>query len=251
MFETKQSRRQLLASSLMTLALPALAGAEAPRYAVLSLVGDSMTIVSFAPQTGSHMDNSERQVIPLREAELDQAVLLRVESELKKTLPGAAPDLLVPGGAKFYEQKNFFDGDSWQANAALQPALGQLSATHLILLTKHRSSKGLTGVKTTSTVRALEGIGFYVDSGWRERAGNAVVDGSGLLAPYAHLRLSLIDLSTRKVLGHKIIAANGVIPTPAGFADAWASVPDAQKMSTLSTLLCAEVARVLPELLPR
>lgn len=244
------NRRQAGVALLSCSALGARAQATR-KYAVLSLVGEHMTVVSFKPQTGSHMDANEREVIALPDTSLDEALVLAIEKELLKAQPGSQPQLIVPGGPPHYaNQTKFFDGEDFRPNAALDAAFKQLSATHLILVTRFRSPGGLRGVRTTSSgARTLEGLGFYLDAGWRETRGNLKYESSGLLAPYAHARFSLVDLTTRKLVRHEVSVASTVIDTPPGFRDPWQAVNTERKLQALQELLAAEAARIVPGLI--
>ena len=246
------NRRQLLQlAALGALPLSALGNpGEARRFAVLSLVGESMTIVSFKPQTGSHLDQNERELIKLPEPTIDQAVLLAAEKELQGLQVKGEIQLVLPGGPQHYAgQEKLVDDDNFKPNAALEAAIKQLSATHLLVLTRARTSGGLRGVRVPSGVRTLEGLGFYLDPAWREKSGNVLTVSSGMLAPYAHARIALVDLRSRKVLKQELISASRLLPTPAGHRDPWVAVSDEVKMRALEDLLAQELKRVLPKLL--
>lgn len=243
------NRRQAGLALLGSVALGARAQA-ARKYAVLSLVGENLTVVSFKPQTGSHMDQAEREVVKMPDTSLDEALVLAIEKELLKAQPGSQPQLIVPGGAPHYaDQTKFFDGEDFRPNPALDAAFKQLAATHLLIVTRFRSSGGLKGLRVSSGARNLEGLGFYLDAGWRELRGGVRTESSGLLAPYAHTRFSLVDLATRKLVRHEVSVASKVVDTPPGFRDPWAAVPMPDKMGALQALLEAEAARLVPGLI--
>ena len=67
-------------------ALPA-AAQEARRVAVLSLVGDQLTVVQREMSTGTRIDRNTRTPVPMNSAALDNAMVLAVEREIQRTEP--------------------------------------------------------------------------------------------------------------------------------------------------------------------
>ena len=246
------SRRALLAALVSASVAPAHAD-ERRSYVALSLVGDELTVITLQASVGSHTDTSEREKIPMPDASLDEATLKSIE-RVVQAQGQAAPLLLVPGGKPFYAgQAEMLSGGRFSPNAALKPAFEQLrgQATHLILVTRQRSGGGLRGVRLPNGPRTLEGLGFCLDGSWRDKRGNAVVDASGLLAPFASLRVSLVDLASGQVLKGETISASTSLPTPPGHNNPWSALPDEIKMNGLNALIQAELERVLPAMLGR
>ncbi|MEO5883227.1 MAG: hypothetical protein ABIQ06_12490 [Caldimonas sp.] len=70
-----QARRGLLLISLAMLALPGAGAAELarPTVAVLSLIGDEMSIVVRRMTTGSRLDRNDRQSVPIEDPAFDVA----------------------------------------------------------------------------------------------------------------------------------------------------------------------------------
>lgn len=244
------SRRLVLVTALCA-SLASAHAQERRSFAALSLVGDELTLITLQPSTGSHTDTSEREKIAMPNSSLDEAALKTIERVVQGR-GHEAPLLLVPGGKPFYaNQAGMLSGGRFTPNAALKPAFEQLKgqATHLILVTRQRSAGGLRGMRLPNGPRTLEGIGFCLDAGWREKAGNAVVDASGLLAPFASLRVSLIDLRSGQVLKSEVINGGRHLPTPAGYSSPWDALPDEIKMGGLNDLVKTELERVVPTLL--
>lgn len=81
---------QFTIATLVSLSLwmaSAIAGPDAGqrKYAVLSLIGDSLTVVTYRPSTGSHLDQNVQQTVVLPDAIFDQAALLAVDEALGKS----------------------------------------------------------------------------------------------------------------------------------------------------------------------
>ena len=66
------------------------------KYAVLSSVGDRVTVVTRAMATGSNMDTNRREPMELSGPGLDNAVLLAAEDGIKAADPSAQALLLAP-----------------------------------------------------------------------------------------------------------------------------------------------------------
>lgn len=241
------TRRSALLALAASASAPALANPR--RYAALSLVGDSLTLLSFAPTTGSHLGRMDSDTLPMSEPVLDIAALRTLDRMLLPLTPGQETALLVPDAVHYAKQRDPFADGLWQPNPALRALLPKVPASHLLLLTRWRSTGGLRSANLPSGPRSLEGLGFYLDGGWREKHGNLVTDSSGLVAPYVSARLSLIDLSSLRVLGQQTLMASTSLPTPPGHPTPWQSLPEAQKMDALRGLLERELTRVLPPLL--
>lgn len=245
------TRRTVVLGGAAGLAAAALGAAPERRYAALSLVGQELTVVSFRAGTGSHLDTSERERVLLPDARLDEVVVKAIEAALVQQ-GSAPPALLLPSAPAHYAgQAEMVNDERFQANAALQPALAalQAQASHLVLATRQRTPGGLKGVRLPSGARSAEGLGFYMDPQWREQQGNTQVDSSGLLAAFAHLRISLVDLASGRVLARQVLAASQLLPTPPGQRDPWQSLSLERKLEALGALLRSEVERTTALLL--
>ena len=63
-------------------------------YAVLSLVGDQLTVVRFEIATGSRLDKNPRRLVDLPDRSLDRTMIFAVEDAIKRADPGAKVVLL-------------------------------------------------------------------------------------------------------------------------------------------------------------
>src|SRR5690349_18805047 len=64
---------------VVLLLVAAAASAEERRYAVLSMIGDQIELVTDSPLTGSNIPQSGRQTVKMPDASLDRFVLLTVD----------------------------------------------------------------------------------------------------------------------------------------------------------------------------
>ena len=226
------------------------------RYAALSLLGDSLTIVTYQPAVASHLDRNLHQSYPLPNSIIDRMALVAVNDALVKIDPQTQPILLSLAPSRVNpELSNFEDGQRFDPGATLDQALKQQSATHLVLVTKYRGEADLTAFHKTMGSGELEGIGFYMDQlKWTSHFDNGG-RGKGFLAPYAYFKVSLIDLATSTVLKHQVVTS-GIVYSSGGSQDsanvdsanAWYALSASEKMKVLGSLITGGIADAVPAL---
>jgi hypothetical protein len=225
--------------------------AGARKYAVLSLIGDALSVVTYQPRTGSLGDAHRREAIPVPDAVLDKAALLAAETELRKISAKASVVLLAPTSKALYtEQDALFAGSRLAVPDALAAILDGSGATHLVLLTKHRGDARMPTTIGNVGAGKLEGLGFYVDHHRTMRRSDTGEVGTGFLAPFAYIRFSLVDVATRAVLREEIAMASWLYSAAYSStnADPWDALTPAQKVGVIRRTVVSEVARAVPVL---
>jgi hypothetical protein len=238
---------------LLALAAPP-ASAEAPRkYAVLSLVGDTLLVVQREMSTGTRIDRNTRTPVPLNSAALDNAMVLAVEREILRAEPKAEVVLLAARRPELYalQSRSLEDQSAFRGLVdAVRGVAARAEATHLVLVSKHRSRARLEVSDGALGDGQLEGLGFYVDP---TRPMDHMTGGQrseGFIASYAWFQVTLVDLGTGAVLGQRTAtesrsAASQKVLTP------WQALSAEQKAAMLEQLIVAGAARAVPELLGR
>jgi hypothetical protein len=97
----------------------------------------------------------------------------------------------------------------------------------------------------------LEGLQLYVDRETRMRHSDTGEAGIGFLAPYAYMKLVLVNLATGAVEREKVISASNTISVARnkdGF-DPWDTLDTAQKVTAINRLVRAELGKVVSGLL--
>ena len=91
-------------------------------------------------------------------------------------------------------------------------------------------------------------MGFYIDSEQSVKDVTTREVSQGFLAPYAYLRLSLVDLSTGAVLAERNINASATVGTVGlkNSVNPWEALSPAEKIELLNQLLAKELAATLP-----
>ena len=108
-------------------AVPAARAAD-QRYAVLSLIGDTINLVWWQPTTGSNIDRNEHQDVPTADGALDNVALLAIDDALRRANPKTNATLLASRDPKLFAlQAKLLDsgGDTGELLAAVQGLLRQ------------------------------------------------------------------------------------------------------------------------------
>lgn len=227
--------------------------AAAPqRYAVLSAVGDQMTVVRARTQTGSRLDRNDHEVAALPDSALDRLVLKHVDGTLKRAVPSAEVAALAVASGRLLDvqrqalARNRPSGEMARAFADVLPAGG---ADRLLLVIKHRAEASIPVAGGNIGLGRLEGTGFYVDRVTLLRSPDTGLIGTGFLAPFAYVRLVLADASGR-VLAERIIEAAEsfhMSDARAGLQP-WDMMTPSEKVAALDRLLQRHIESELPRL---
>lgn len=247
--------RRLLAVALLLIVPLAASAQDSRRYAVLSLVGDKLLIVQREMSTGSRLDRNERTVVELPDNSIDRAVTLAVDDALRRANPGSQPILLHSRRADLYEASfqsmDRRDGVA-RVYAAVKPIVEKSGATHMVLVTKHRSRAMLRLRDGHVGSGFLEGIGFYVDHGSMARGVDTNDAEAGFIAPFSYVMISLIDLKSGQVISQQhAIGSNAASPNPweRNVGNAWQRLDEKEKVARLTEVIREEMARAVPGVL--
>ena len=242
--------RSLLVVLLLGFLLPA--GAQETRtIAVLSLIGDSLTILRNEEKIGSNLDRSRRSRVDLDTPALDHSTLRAVAREVKRLEPAAKTVLLGVRSKELFEaqQRSLDDRTGIQSLFDhLKPFLGQAgNATHLLLVTKYRSNSRTQLYNAVVGEGVLEGLGFYVDPNISLKDVKSGELFEGFFAPYTYFLVSLVDLRDGTLTQHPITSTR-VVSDPKA-ATAWQAMTSAQKVKMLEDMVAAGLVEALPKVL--
>jgi hypothetical protein len=226
---------------------PAHAAEGARKFAALSVLGDSIQVVVYEGKTGSHLDRNQRDAMPVGDL-LDRTALLAVDAGLKKADPARAVSLLLlPVQKTAAGREGLLDGTRFVPTEAVTAALKQAAATHLLLVSKHRAPASLQADSVSFGNGQLEGVGFYIDTALKVRSGKDESSSAGFLAPYAYIKVSLVDVASGQVLQQQTIRASAAYANDKGAGgDPWDALSSDRKAEVLRTLIRDEVVRVVP-----
>ncbi|HUP98731.1 MAG TPA: hypothetical protein VM073_12345 [Usitatibacter sp.] len=245
---------RILVALFLALALPLGAAAQQRQYAILSLVGDELTIVLREMSTGTRIDKNTEVKVPLGTASLDRAMLLAVDDAVRRAEPTAKPILLAPRDPRLFDaaMRSLDAGGTAAVFEAVRPVLASSKATHLLLITKHRHRAMLRLRDGHVGSGYLTGLGFYVDHG-SDTKGSSVgmADAErGFISPYTYFNVAVVDIASGRVLAEQyVVGSNAHGVTSGTIGNAWRALTDQEKDAQITRLLQEEAARVVPKVL--
>ena len=176
----------------------------APSYAVLSLVGDKLDVVTYQMATGSKLDANSHNALALPQDEFDLAALRAINRTLKTKVPGAQVALLAASRAEdFADQDRIFDGGRVALPAEIDAAVQREGAANLLLVTKHHGEARMRVMQGRIGSGRVEGLGFYLDGTTELEDHDTGKRAVGFIAPFVYVDVSLVDVATRSVVRRK------------------------------------------------
>lgn len=242
-------RRCLIGLGGLVLGARAARAADAQRYAVISLLGDRITLVYAAAVTGSHLDRNRRRELPDATGSFDTAALAATERAIARTGGGAQVSLLaLPPSPAHQQGEAFVEGPAISLPSSLVDALDKTAATRVLLLTKLRAPAHIRLRDVAVGVGQLQGLGYYVDRSIDIRSVQTGNTGEGMLVAYAYLQLTLADAQNGQVLRRRAVRATQVYPVAARpeVSDPWDLLDAPQKAERLRRLLEQQLALEVP-----
>jgi hypothetical protein len=239
---------------LLACALSGLAGAQAidpsiQKLAVLSLIGDEMTVDTYRPRVGTGVDNNRREAIPVPSPVFDHAAIFAAVDALTPLLPASAVSALaVPAAGSLSDPNRLLAEGAIPPESAIVASLRQGGFSHLLLISKYRGLARLQLKDVAVGSGHLRGIGFYIDRDLRTKRSDTEESAHGFIAPYVYIRLTLVDLSTLAVRGERTIAASyteSAARNERGF-DPWGALTPEQKVGSLKQLIERNVSAAAP-----
>lgn len=208
-------------------------------YAVLSLAVDSIELVTPRIQTGSSIDRNIHNAIAMPDDSMDITAVQAVEVAMKTIDPTANVELYVTRDPKIYAQakENSPVDDAPAVVDTLKKILGESKATHLLLVTKHRSEARFRLHKTETGMGKVYGVGFYTDESLNlveVETGNRL---QGFVAPFASLKFQLIDLAACKTVRQGVSMASDVYAGTLTAASAWTAMSPDEKAQAMQRMI--------------
>ncbi|CAM3960444.1 hypothetical protein [Roseateles saccharophilus] len=231
--------------------LPASAPAEdkAPRdankFAALSLLGDSVQLISLTPARGDTVQTGEWTAAPA--GGLDNAVLQAVNAAVASSAQGREAKLYTSSTRSLFGDPAalFVDG-RLSLPGKLGEAVRQSGAARLLLVTRSRQEPALAGALPARILTSLEGPGFVLDQRPAEQIGFDGQAGLPVLAPYVSIRVALVDLADLKLKREQSLAVASRLPVSrASAANPWAATTAEQRVKALQALIETELPKAV------
>ena len=238
----------LVAATLGTSESARAADLPAPTYAVISLIGDQVSVIKRRPQFGTRIDPNERLEIPVTDATFDRMAMVAAEAAIRRTQPKANVfQASIRDKRLFALQDDLLTetAESRDLRAALKGLLANHGATHLLLVTKRRNAASFKLVDRTVGEGMIAGIGFYVDSVTPVRYVGSNEDSPGFLCPFAYLTATLLDAGTLRILktGTALESTMSLTTDSRNATRAWDALTAEQKVDALEAVIKSGVAR--------
>ena len=219
------------------------------RFAALSVLGDSVQLLSLTPARGDTVQLGEWTATPT--GGLDDAVLQALNEALKAWGDKREIKLYTSSTRSLFgDPANLFVDGKLSLPANLLSALRLSGAAHLLLVTRSRQEPALAPALPGRVLATLEGPGFVLDQRPSAQIGFDGQPGQPVFAPYVSLRVALIDLGDLRLRREQSLAvATRLAVDPEAAANPWAATTPEQRVKALAPLIKAELPRAAKGLL--
>jgi hypothetical protein len=227
------------------------ADAGTRRYAALSLIGETMSVVAYVGDTGAELSQNRQESVSLGSQLFDTTALGAVQQSLKARDP-RKPVALFLGTSPtlFTAQAKLFDGQRVVLPQDLGAAIKKAGATHLFLITRHRGATAIQGYNGTFGSGTLEGLGYYVDNDSRTGVHRESATARGFLAPFVYLRISLVDLETSMIEREQFVTWSNILSPVRSESGNPRDLLAGKRLQYLLDALAREVSSAVPALVP-
>jgi hypothetical protein len=232
----------------------ALAAGADDRYAILALIGDEMTIVTYQPAVGSSLDANTQQKVALGDDSFDRNADLAIDAAIHRAASDAKTTMVAVSDPALTTRSEELVDSPDRMKALVAPIAAQVGpdVRWLVVVTKHRDDARLHTATGEVGAGKLSGLGFYVDRYPRVTRRGVVADRArGFLAPYAYLSISLVDLASGAVVRTRSIAESTTVSNahnPTSF-DPWEAMSAQRKAEILQGMVRRAVDVNVPLLL--
>ncbi|MEO6278871.1 hypothetical protein [Roseateles sp.] len=219
------------------------------KYAALSLLGDSVQLISLTAARGDTVQSGEWTATPA--GKLDAAALQAINDAVKARSDKLETKLYTSSTRSLFgDPANLFVDGKLTLPGNLVAALRQSGAAQLLLVTRSRQEPGLAAALPARILAMLEGPGFVLD---QRLSANIGFDGQPdlpVFVPYVSLRVALIDLADMRLKREQSLAVAARLPVAReAAANPWAATTAEQRVKALEALIEAELPRAVKGLL--
>ena len=214
------------------------------RFAALSLLGDSVQLLSLTPARGDTVQSGEWTSTPA--GGLDNAVLQALNEAVKAGGKDREAKLYTSTTRSLFgDPANLFVDGKLSLPGKLGEAVRQSGAAKLLLVTRSRQEPALAAALPARILATLEGPGFVLDQRPSAQIGFDGQPGLAVLAPYVSIRVALVDLGDLKLKREQSLAVAGRLPVAADAANPWAATTAEQRAKALEALIETELPKAV------
>jgi hypothetical protein len=256
MLSIKINARRSAAVVAISLGLTSIAFAQDAKeqskrsYAILSLIGDKLEVVTQVPKVGSYLDRNRHEIIPIHKPVFDNPALVSSEKAITQREPNAKVTLLRNNEPKLFElQERSLEATS-EGNEFIKEVFSiakDVQASHIILVAKYRAEANLEALGAHLGHGKLKGLGFYIDRTKRTRRSDTGEIGIGFLAPYCYIKVLLIETQTGTLQRSESVA-RGTTLSAARAKDSmhpWDVLSPQEKITTIERMVKSETEKLV------
>ncbi len=224
---------------------------------VFAVLGDSVQVAATtdAP-SDTRIERTARESLEFKGIDFDLIVLRTARDQILRLQPAAKVIVFrAPSPMTAAEQRELAEGAAKaELPAWIVKTMEANKLSHLLLVTRHRGAIDARAGGDYAVGRGtVEGIGFYMDTLYTVKNTATGSVSTGLLAPYAHIRLMLMDARSGDIVASYDIKDSFVYGAPESMSqpDPWSFMPAAEKVRTLRAMVEKGVARGVGQLLDK
>lgn len=232
------TRRQALATLLASASPWPSAAQTGATYAILSLIGDAIEIVTPRSSTGTQLQLSDRDEVPIDNAALDDVAVGAADAAIGERFPQARRlRVSIRDKRLFALQDRLLDGgtDTDGMRRLLRTALEPTQATHLVLVCKHRADASFEVESVRTGGGKVRGLGFYLGATSNlHRIGHNELEAE-YIAAYASIAVAVVSAPALQAAPEHVAFESEVkaLADAQEAGSAWQAMTPDQKMRSL------------------
>ncbi len=213
--------------------------ASGKTIAIVSIIGDTVSVVSQQKQTGRLVNANRKQTVDLPEQGIDSDIMSVADNVVKKLCSNCKTALLKVKAVETPEEGE-------KMLPGLLGAAKNAKADRLIVLTKHREDARIDYNGQTKGSGKLTGLGFYLDGSSEMKDEKTLAITNGFLGPFTYFKLHVIDVNTGDVLySQGLTSGKAYTVNEKETFGVWNAIPDDKKIPVLLEMIKAQLDREL------
>jgi hypothetical protein len=244
----------IAATCLVACAVAVQAQSAAPSYAVISLLADRISMVTYQPSVGSRLDANRKKEVPLPDDSLDGIAAFAADDAIKKLLPAAQTHLFATRDAKLLAlQDQALDAPELPAELleGVKGLVAKSNAERLLVITRQRDETRLRFHDGYLGSGRVHGVGFFVDPVTEVLNRDTGQYATGYVGSYAYVKVNVYDMATLRPLADARAKATRVF-TAAGSKTAvvaWEALSGPEKFEALKAVVREAVTEAIPKVI--
>lgn len=222
---------------------------------VFSLLGDGVQVTAATDSPAdTRIERTARETLEFKGIGFDLIALRAVAAVLQQEAKSAQLKMYrAPAELSVAQQREIADGaeagalPSWMVGAVQAQKL-----SHVLLLTRSRGEPDIRTADGKGIGRGVvDGVGFYLDTLYQMRNITTGAVSTGLIAPYVHVRLTLMDTDTARVVARYEVRDAYAVASPEVqiAADPWSFMSAKDKVLNLRRMVEQGMTRGTQQLL--